>query len=164
MIRSSAPKFKSALQTRLEAIAGLGRGTTLISRGHPYPKGWAGHTIIIGQVLNRRRQWVAAMTQCNEEYDVEILISAGGSAQDPYSGFEDQAYALADAVEDSLISWTREGGGELVTGAWGQVLTAIPGEAGDQEGIEGEENRAPKSRESVVSLMVHVAARLINHG
>jgi hypothetical protein len=164
MIQSSAPLFKAALKARLEGIQTLSSFGTLISRGHPYPKAWSGDLVIIGRVSNRRRTWVASMTQCNEEYDVEVLVNAAGSAQDPYAGFEERAYAMADAIEESLIAWTRESGGQLVSGTWGHVMTAIPGVSEDQEGIDDDQRGAPRARDATVSLTVHVTARLVDHG
>jgi hypothetical protein len=161
--KSSAPYFKAALKSRLETVAALRSGTTLISRGNPYPKSWGGEAIIIGAVSNRTREFACGMTQCNEEYDLELAVNVAGSPQNPHEDYEARAYELADAVEESIISWTRDGS-TLVSGAWGHVDVALVSEGSDQEGMKVDSHsdvEIPTARDATVILTVHVMARLL---
>mgnify|MGYP000952277341 CR=1 FL=1 len=159
MMASSVPYVKAALKTRIEAALTAAGQSALVSRGHPYPKAWAGHTVVIGKATIGDAQRVAAGTQENEHYDVELLICAAGSAQDAYSGFEDAAYALRTIIVSDLLAWAP-----LPSGSWGHVLTIEPVGGSDQEGIEEDRKGSPKSRDATVAVNVRVAARLVSYG
>jgi len=159
MFASSVPAVKAALKTRIEAALVAANQSALVSRGHPYPKAWAGHTVIIGQATIGEPDRTAAGAQKNERYDLELLINAAGSAQDAYSGFEDAAFALRDLIESDLDSWDP-----LPSGTWGHVLTIEVGGGSDAEGIEEDRKGAPKSRDATVTLHLRVVARLVRYG
>jgi hypothetical protein len=159
MLASSVPAMKAALKTRIEAALVTAQQTALVSRGHPYPKAWAGHTVIIGRSAITERRRVASGTQENELYTVELLICAAGSAQDAYSGFEDAAYALRDLIVNDLHAWAP-----LPSGTWGHVALIETAGGSDQEGIEEDRKGAPKSRDATVTLTLNVTARLVSSG
>ena len=159
MLASSVPAVKAALKTRIEAALLAANQTALVSRGHPYPKAWAGRTVIIGRATIGDSNRVASGTQENERYTVELLICAAGSAQDAYSGFEDAAYALRDLIVSDLDVWAP-----LPSGDWGRVLSIETTAGSDQEGIEEDRKGAPKSRDATVALSLSVVARLVNNG
>lgn len=164
MLTSSVPLVKAALEARIAAVLAAAGHSALVSRGHPYPKAWAGQTVIVGRVAGRLPPvWTAAMTQQNEEYEIEVLVNVAGSAQDAYSSFEDAAYALEALIAGDLVAWTREPE-TLPAGDWGQVLAILPAGGSDEEGIEEDRHGAPKSRDATVTLTVHVRARLVGHG
>ena len=160
---SSVPFFKTALINRLQTVPALANGKVTVSRGHPYPKRWANDSVLVGGMSNYQQRLVCSMTQRRETYDVEITANASGAAQDPYEDFEARAYQLAAAVETSLTEWTRTGE-TLTSGPWGLVSAAIPEYVRDQEGLDQEEGKAPKSRDCTVYLVVHVTASVIGSG
>jgi hypothetical protein len=163
MFSSSVPALKAALMTRIEAALATAGKTALVSRGNPYPKAWAGQTVIIGKATIDPPVRVVGMTQENEYCDVEVFINAAGNAQDAYSVFEDRAYALRDVIESDLRDWTMAPE-TLPAGSWGQVLSVLAFGGSDQEGIETDKNGAPRSRDCTVTLTVRVQARKVSYG
>jgi hypothetical protein len=157
-MESSIPYLKIALRDRLIADPGIDAGTTVVSVGNPHPDDWGYEAIIIGAMSEWSHTHVAAMTQENEEYKVEILVNVVGTPMDAYDALQMRAYALASIVRESVETWTRDGG-ELVTGDWGHVDQVMPADDGhDIEGLD------ETGRDSSVVFNVEVRARLVSNG
>ena len=159
---SSVPKFKAALLDRLRSVPDLFDVT--LSRGNPYPVAWGWEAITIGAATNRTWVSVAAMTQVDEQYDVDLLANRISAPQDPHEQNEDRAYELMDIAAGSVWEWVT-GPSPLVSGDWGfvQVVTMYP--AYDREGMNEEPNSGKvTARDAAVILPLHVIARLLKNG
>jgi hypothetical protein len=140
---STVPAFKAALLARLTtALAGVSE----VHWGDD-PDKQGQKVVLIGPVSNRELQFVAAMTQANETYDLDLIVSVVAPLQESYSVLVDAAYAIADAVIDSVLSW-RE------TSYGGVVDIVMPGQASDSESTDGDWH------EAAVALSLHVTARV----
>lgn len=150
---SSVPTFKAALRTRLDEDATVVAAKAKVFRGLPGQKAWPMRTVIVGQMSNRTLRYVHSMTQAREEYDVIVDVVCSGPPSNPYSTYEDYAYALANVVQQSVTDWTKDAGA-LVSGTWGQVVAAVPTIESDTEycGLD--------ARECTVRVNVHVTASL----
>lgn len=152
-MRSSVPPFKAGFLARLQADPGITGDDLIVAWGNPYPVRDTGELVIIGSTTGRKLDYTAGMTRANESYDIEVLISVTGPPQNPMDEREQRAYALADAVCESVRSWTAAGG-PLVSGDWGQVNIVEVSESHDQDAL------LSSVREASVMLTVHVTARI----
>ena len=153
-MRSSVPYFKTALLARLKAATALQGPDILVSWGNPYPDDAPGQLVAVGSAHDRSREFVAGMSQARETYAVDVLVSVVDAPENPIADREVRAYELADAVDESVRAWNLMGG-PLVSGDWGQVSAAVPGESSDGDAlITGSE------RESLIKLTLNVTARV----
>lgn len=150
-MESSVPYFKAALLARLSVVVAAGG---VAFWGNPHPAVWPAKVLLIGDTSNRAHTYVCGMSQCNEEYDVELVANAAGAAANANATNQIAAYALMNAVETSLLDWTVAAD-PLCSGAWGQVNAAVPGAGSDGEGLD------ESGRDATVKMLVHVVARMV---
>lgn len=141
---STVPAFKRALKALIEGLSVV-TDNDLVTIGHPTTKQPA-KLIVVGDTSNRVLRYVAGMTQANETYDVEVLVSVVGSVKDDHDTIADRAYVISDAVEEAVRIWTLDGCG-------GVVNTCLPNPSKDEEAVDG------SVREVSVTMQFSVAGR-----
>lgn len=144
-MQSSIPGVKSALVTRLQAVTGL--AAVQVSYGNPYPDVEEREAVFLGKVTRQPLDFMAAMTQANETYSLDVLVSIIVSSLSPCEDAEARAYAVADLVTASVLSWQLEGYG-------GHAVIVLPGGSTSEESVDGD------VREVSVLLTFDVTARI----
>lgn len=148
-MRSAVPAFKKALLERLEKTKALAEVT--VSWGNPYPDDAGDEVIIIGNTTGKGKGHVAGLSQANEVFSVDIIISVVGSAQTGLKELVERAYELAEAVDDSVIDWAKE------PVKYGGVVTmVVPGLWSDGEAVTDDGDW----REASVITQLDVTARI----
>jgi len=153
-MRSSVPGFKAALLARLKADPAITGSDLIVSWGNPFPDTETSELVAIGSVTNRKLEFVAGMSQANETYDLEVLTSIVGAIVNDMEPREVRAYALSDAIAESIRTWNLAGG-PLATGDGWQVNICEPTDSHDQDALVTGGNR-----EASVMQTFHVTARV----
>jgi hypothetical protein len=153
-MRSSVPGFKAALLARLGADPNITGPDLMVTWGNPYPLSESGELVVVGNVANRKKAFVAGMTAANETYDLEVLVSVVGAVANDTPAREARAYALADAVDESIRTWNLSGG-PLASGDGWQVSSCLPADSHEQDAL-----LSGASREASVMQTYSVMARL----
>ncbi len=109
---SSIPAFLAALKARLAADATITAASAQVTLGNPAPAAPQAKVVGIGgDVADRRLDYIAAMTQANESYVVDVVAIVEVSVHDTPDGLLTAAYALIDAIEASVLAWSKAGCG-----------------------------------------------------
>lgn len=163
---STAPAVKAALVDRLRADAAL--AGVQISHGHPYPDRLEREVVIVGRVTAQSRvgdryqgghtpRALGSAGAREERYSIELVLNTSGAARDRYPDLEARAYAIADAIDESVRAW-RSTTPAAYDGVARWVLVAS---VEDREGlsIPGRDTEPPEGgRECVVRVELNVAA------
>lgn len=149
-MKSSVPTFKAALLARLKTAL----NPLQVVWGNPDPVPMQDKIVSIGATKGRKLDYIAAMTQANESYEVEVLVSVQGSALRSTEAMAEEAWAIASMVETSVLEWAA-------IGYDGVVNIAVPSEAVDEETIvlDPTPGKTP-TREVSVTLTLSVLARI----
>lgn len=145
---SSVPGFKAAIEMRWKAVAKSLDPNILVSWGNPHPDKMPARIVILDDTKNHALQFVAAMTQANETYDVSCYISVTGRVQNSRQGLWDSAYALYFALVTDIIAWNQAGG--FPAG----VNVVVPVQSHDQDALTSD------IREASIMFDLAVTARI----
>ena len=156
----SVPYLKEALVERLQADPALIGPALLICNGNPYPAADAPELVYIADVDDGNSEDVAAMTQADESYLVEVHCSVVTSPRNPPAPFLRRAYDLAAAVRESMRQWTIAPG-PLLSGDWGHVEAIRFRGWHDRSTVNHSAGEDPVSRECAVIMRFAVTDRLL---
>lgn len=157
-MKSSVPGFKAALIARLQAntaIAADGAangGDLEVILGNPQPETAPKSIIVIGDMSNHKYDYVCAMTQANESYDVEAIVSLVDSTANDKQALVDRAYGLADMVHADMLAWSDAG---FLDGSGKKAADIVLPEITSDQEFTGAD-----AREFAVTLTLHVTARV----
>ncbi|MEI6724605.1 MAG: hypothetical protein WCN81_00105 [Actinomycetes bacterium] len=147
-MQSSVPAFKLAFTARIAAV--ITGPHALAYWGNPLPKGLPKEAALVGPTKSRDLVWRGGMTQANETYEIEVVVSVLGPIQKSQEELLTRAYALNDLIISDVI------------GAWkaldygGVVDIVLPGSATDAELIDD----AGKDREARITQSYSVTAKI----
>lgn len=151
---STVPAFKAALLARLQGDSTLTADSTAtggkltIAWGDPHPERAESGLVAIGATSSRTVEYTASMTQANERYEVSVLVSVIDRVNNSREALWTRAYALADAVTESLRAWNATGLDGVVERAW------VTGSS-DDEAVDA------AIREASITLTVSVLGRMV---
>lgn len=157
-MKSSVPAFKAALVARLQADASIlvdaaaNGGDMAVCLGNPHPYQAPKTVIVVGPMSAHKYEYVAAMTQANETYDIEVYVSLVDAAANDKQTLVDRTYSLADMVHASVLAWDT---GDFHNAEGVKVADDVIPEITSDQDFSGDD-----AREFAVTLTLHVIARV----